>query len=172
MTTTEAPAFTAPTTATASPPIAPEVEDTSFLTVIRVLLLIQGGIGLTSLLEVSIAGFGFGVPLFFLMALNLTFAVLTLYLAKRIPRHGRKARRTVMWLQYGWLFAATVDTMLSLFMIQRLLEPVPILTRIVVPLALIRMLRSPRSRLLFNVPPSRRHRRKARKQARLAEASA
>jgi len=163
------------TTATAppiAPPIVPELEDTSFLTVVRVLLLIQGGIGLTSLLEVTVAGFGQGIPLFILMGLNLGLAALTLYLAKRIPHHGRRARRTVLWLQYGWLFGAIIDTTLSLIMIQRLLEPVPILTRIVVPLALIRMLRSPQSRLLFNVPPSRRQRRKARKQARLAEVSA
>lgn len=160
------------TTTAATPPIAPELEDTSFLTVVRVLLLIQGGIGLTSLLEVTVAGIGQGNPLFILMGLNLGLAGVTLYLAKRIPHQGRKARRAVLWLQYGWLFGAFVDTTLSLVMIQRLIEPVPILTRIIVPVALIRMLRSPRSRLLFSVPPSRRQRRKARKRARLTEVSA
>lgn len=172
MTTTGAPDF-APPIAAPPPPVAPEVEDTSFLTVIRVLLLIQGGIGLTSLLEVTVAGFGQGIPLFALMALNGGLAATTLYLAKRILHHGRKARRIVLGLQYAWLFGATIDLLLSIFMTQQLLEPVPILTRIVVPFALIRMLRSPRSRLLFNVPPSRRQRRKARKQARkLAERTA
>lgn len=160
------------TTATAPPPvIAPEVEDTSFLTVIRVLLLIQGGVGLTSLLEVTVAGFAQGIPLLIPMVLTGGGALLSLYLAKRITRHGRKARRVVNWLQYAWLAGAFIDLALSVFMIQRILEPVPILTRIVVPLALIRMLRSPRARLLFSVPPSRRQRRKARKLARLIEAT-
>lgn len=147
------------------------VQDTSFLTVIRVLLLIQGGIGLTSFLEVTVTSLGLGVPLFALMGLNLCLASMTLFLANRITRRGRKARRTVLWLQYGWLAIAAVDLLLSLFMTQRLLEPVPTLTRIVVPIALVRTLRSPHARLLFNVPPTRRQRRKARRQARVAEAA-
>lgn len=141
------------------------IEDRSFLTVIRVLLLVQAGIAITSLLEVTIVGFGQGVPLVVPMALTGGGAVLSLLLAGRIGRVGRKARRTVLWMQYAWLSAAAIDLVVSLLMTQRLLEPVPILTRIVVPLAIVRMLRSSRARDLFDVPPSRRQRRRARKLA-------
>lgn len=147
-------------------------EDHSYLLVVRVLLVLQGAIGLASLLEVTIAGATQGVVLFPIMALTGGSAFMTLWLAGRIQNRGRKTRKAVVVLQYLWLFGATLDLLLSLFMTQRFLEPVPTLTRVVVPIALIRMLRSPRSHQLFALPPSRRQRRKARKLNKIAEVAA
>lgn len=145
-------------------------EDTSFLAIVRILLLLQGAIGLASFIEVTIAGAAQGIPLLPIMALTGGSATLTLWLAARVGRRGRKTRRTIVILQYLWLFGATVDLLLSVAMTQRILELVPTLTRIVVPIALIRMLGKPQARLLFGVPPSRRQRRKARRATRrLAE---
>ena len=143
-----------------------EYQDQSYLTVLRVLLLIQGGIGVASFLEVLVAGASQGLVLFPILAMTGGGAAASLWLATRLPRLGRRARRAVLLVQYFWLATATVDLLLSVFMTQRLLELVPVLTRIVLPLALIRSLRSSRSRLLFAVPPSRRARRKARRLAR------
>ena len=142
-----------------------EQPDLSYLTVLRILLLIQGGIGVASFLEVLVAGASQGTVLVPILAFTGGGAAASLWLAARLPRLGRKARRAVLVVQYLWLAMALIDLLLSLFMTQRFLELVPTLTRIVLPLALIRSLRSSRSRLLFGVPPSRRARRKARRLA-------
>lgn len=151
---------------TAQPAIA-DAHDESFLVVVKALLLIQGAIGIASLLESLLASAAQGLIIFSTVGLTGAGGILTLWLAGRIERHGPRVRRTVIRLQYLWLAGATIDLLLSLVMTQRLLEPVALLTRVVIPIALIRMLRNPTARLLFNVPPSRRARRKARK---LAEA--
>ena len=130
--------------------------------ILRVLLLIQGAIAFVSTLEglVMAAAQGFlTAPVVLASACG---AVLTLYLAARVGRRGRAVRRLILGLQLGWLLFATIDLFLTLAMAQRTLELVPIMTRIVLPVAIFRMLRRPRARDAFGVRQSRRTRRKAR----------
>jgi len=140
-------------------------DDHSFLLVARVLLLIQGSIGIASFLEALLAGAAQGVALVPVLGLTGGSAFFTLWLAGRLNRRGRRARKAIIVLQSLWLMAAAVDLGLALLVTQRLLEPVPLLTRVVLPIALIRMLRSPRARAVFAMPPSRRARRQSRKLA-------
>jgi hypothetical protein len=55
---------------------------------------------------------------------------------------------------------ALVDLLLAVLLVQRGLEPVPLLTRIVVPFTIIRLLRHREIRAEFGLGPTRRQRRK------------
>ena len=140
--------------------------DTSVLGVVRVLLLIQGGIAVLSTVEVAVAGMALGPAVAPLVILNLLAAVLTLGAARGVARRSRRSRRLAILLEWIVLAFAIIDLALALFLAQRSLEVGPVLTRLALPVAVIRMLRRREIRAEFGLGPTRRQRRKDRKAAR------
>lgn len=145
--------------------------DTSLLGVVRILLLIQGAIAVLSTLEVAVAGLALGPAVAPLVGLNLLAATLTLTAARGVSRRSRRSRRLALTLEWVVLAFALVDFLLAVALAQRGLELVPMLTRVVLPLAVIRMLRLREIRAEFGLGPTRRQRRKDGKAARKAESS-
>lgn len=137
--------------------------DTSLLGVVRVLLLVQGGIAVMSTIEVAVASAALGPAVAPLVLLNLTAAALTLIAARGVVRRSGRSRRLAITLELIVLTFAFVDLLLAVLLVQRGLELVPLLTRIVVPFMIIRLLRHREIRAEFGLGPTRRQRRKERK---------
>jgi hypothetical protein len=136
---------------------------------VRVLILVQGVVGFVATIEVGIVAAATGglvLPSFLLTALG---AGLTLGLVVGIRRRNRRARTAAITLQVLWLLGATIDLLLAAFLARRGLEIVPTLTRIVLPIAVFRILRHPRVRSAFGARPSRRQRRQVRRGAAATE---
>ena len=137
--------------------------DTSVLGIVRVLLLVQGGIAVMSTIEVAVASAALGPTVAPLVLLNLTAAVLTMIAARGVVRRPRRSRRLAITLEWIVLAFAFVDLLLAVLLVQRGLELVPLLTRIVVPFMIIRLLRHREVRTEFGLGPTRRQRRRDRK---------
>ena len=137
--------------------------DTSVLGVVRILLLVQGGIAVLSTLEVAVAGLALGPAVGPLVILNLAAAVLTLGAAGGVARRSRRSRRLAITLELIVLAFAIIDLALALVLAKRSLELVPVLTRLALPVTVIRMLRRREIRAEFGLGPTRRQRRKDRK---------
>ncbi len=135
--------------------------ETGITDIIRALLLVQGSIAVVSTIETLFAGLGLGLFAIPIVALTAGAALLTLSLARRIGRRSRRARKTIIWIEGFVLTFAAIDLILALALAHRGLELVPILTRIVLPIALIRMLRLRQVRAEFGLGPTRRQARKA-----------
>lgn len=136
--------------------------DTSVLGVVRILLLIQGGIAVLSTLEVAIAGFAVGPAVVPLVLLNVLAAILTFVAARGVARRSRRSRRLAISLEWIVVAFAILDLLLALLLAKRSLELVPVLTRLVLPLAVVRTLRRREIRAEFGLGPTRRQRRKDR----------
>lgn len=134
----------------------------------RVLLLIQGAVAFVAMVEVAIVTAATAGSTLVSAVLTAAAAIGTLLLSAQIRRRSRRARRVAVVLQVLWLIGATIDLLLAVFLAKRGLELVPILTRIVLPTALFRLLRRPQVREAFGLGPTRRRRRRAAR----AEASA
>ena len=147
---------------------SPPAMDTSVLGVVRILLLIQGGIAVLSTLEVAVAGWALGPAVGPLVILNLLAAILTLGAARGVARRSRRSRRLAVSLEGIVLAFALIDLALALLLAQRSLELVPVLTRIVLPVTVIRLLRRREIRAEFGLGPTRRQRRRDWKAARTA----
>lgn len=118
--------------------------------VVRLLLLLQSAIAVTTLIEAVVFGTAFGAPT---AALPTAFyAGSLLVLTARIGRRGRWARRAALALEVLVVVWALIDLGLSVALTQRSLELVPVLTRIVLPVAIFRMLRRPHARAEFIRP--------------------
>jgi hypothetical protein len=103
-----------------------------------------------------------------LIGLNLAAAVLTLLAARGVARRSRRSRRLAVSLELIVVFFAVIDLLLAVFLAKRGLELVPVLTRLVLPLALLHILRRRDIRAEFGLGPSRRQRRQDRRTARKA----
>lgn len=133
--------------------------------VARILVFVQGMVALVAAFEVGVVAAATGgllLPAFLLTALG---AIATLALASGIRRRRRRARTAVVTIQVFWLIGAGIDLLLAVFLARRGLEIVPLLTRIVLPIALFRILRRPHVRAVFGAKPGRRARRAARRLA-------
>ncbi len=128
--------------------------DSSLIEVVRILVLLQGAIALTSALEAAILGAAFAGPATLSLVLTAGGALLTLGMAAALGRRARWSRRLVIWLEIGWVLAAVVDLALAVFLARRPLEPVAILSRLVLPLAIVYVLRRPAVRAAFAAPPA------------------
>jgi len=143
--------------------------DTSVLGAVRILLLIQGGIAVLSTVEVAVAGMALGPAVAPLVLLNLVAAVLTLFAARGVAGRSRPARRLAITLEWAVLVFAVLDLLLAIFLANRGLELVPVLTRLVLPIAVIHTLRRRQVRTEFGLGPSRLQQRRDRKAARKAD---
>ncbi|MBT8217469.1 MAG: hypothetical protein HKN74_05260 [Acidimicrobiia bacterium] len=139
--------------------------DTGWLGVVRVLLVVQGGIAVLSTIEVTVAGAVLGPAIAPLIILNLAAAALTLIAARGVVRRSARSRRLAIVLEWTVLVFATIDLLLAIFLAKRGLEPVPLITRVVVPYLVIRLLRRRDVRAEFGLEPTRRQRRRDRKAA-------
>jgi hypothetical protein len=121
--------------------------------VVRILLLIQGGIAVTSTIEVFLVGAFTGFFIAPLMLLTLVAAVLTLWAARGVRLRSRRARKVTFWAQGTILAFAIIDLLLAIFLARRGLALVPTVTRIVLPVAIMRTLRRPQVRREFGIVP-------------------
>ena len=129
--------------------------------VIRILVLVEAAIAVVMSVEaLGAVAFGgpAGAPIAVIAALA---AIATLWLVRGIRRRRRRARRLALWLQGGIVFFALVDLALAILVAQRGLELVPTLTRLVLPIAIFRLLRKPDVRTEFGARQGRRVRRRA-----------
>lgn len=123
---------------------------TTLVDVARVLVLVQASIAVVSLVEVLVVG-ATGAPLAPIILLNLAFAVGLLVLTRGIGRRSRRARTVLLGLEVTVLVLAAVDVLLSLLLAHRLIELVPTITRIAIPYAVFRLLRTPAARSEFGI---------------------
>ncbi len=115
------------------------MDTTQTWTTVRFMLLIQGAIFVTSTIE-SLFALSMGPLGAITVALTAGLAAWTLRLATRAGGgHGRRSIRLTQWALLGW---AGVDTALAMAMAGRLLEPVPLLTRVVLPIVILRLSRT------------------------------
>ena len=124
-----------------------------------VLLRVQGIISTIATVEVGLVAAATGGILVPGVILTASGAALSFMAARGLRHRSRRARRLAVAIQVLWLIAATIDLALALALAQRGLEIVPTLTRIVLPIAIFRILRRPQVRRVFGVRLSQRQRR-------------
>ena len=143
------------TTAPRSPaPPTDEAPPDSRVDVVRILLLIQGGIAVTSTIEVFLVGAFTGFFIAPLIVLTLLAATITLWASRGVRLRSRRARSVTLWAEGTILFFALVDLLLAIFLARRGLALVPTVTRIVLPIAIMRTLRRPRVKAEFGIVPA------------------
>jgi hypothetical protein len=148
-TTTSPPATTPPSEASATE----DAVDTR-VDVVRILLLVQGGIAVTSTIEVFLVGAFTGFFIAPLMALTLTAAIVTLWASHGVRLRSRRARKVTFWAEGAIVVFAIFDLLLAIFLARRGLALVPTVTRIVLPIAIMRTLRRPQVRAEFGIVPA------------------
>lgn len=125
---------------------APDVVDLA-----RVLLLLQGAFAVLSAMEVGFFGLLTGAPALLMSSMAATggMAFLILALAAGLGRRSRLARRLTLVIEAFILLGAAVDLGLSLALAHAFLDPVPTLTRLVIPVAVVVLLRKASARAAF-----------------------
>lgn len=123
--------------------------DPGVLCVARVLVLLQGGFVLLSTFEVVLLGLvtGTGALLVPTVALTGGAAAAVLVLGAGLGRCSYLARRLVIAGEVLVVLAALVDLAMSILLARAPLDPVPTLTRLVLPVAVIVLLRRSRARV-------------------------
>lgn len=132
-----------------------DMKNDSIVDIARLLVFVQAAIAVTMVFEASIGGLLAGPAAVFVVAPTLMAAVLMLWLARGVGRRSRGARRIIILVEVVILLLAAVDLLLAIALAQRTLEMVPLLTRVVLPVAVIRLLRRPQSRVEFGLKPRR-----------------
>ena len=133
-----------------------QTADDSVINVVRILVLIQGGIAFVSTLEVGfITALTGGVTIVPVIATALA-ALITLRLSRELRRGSRRARKYTIRIEKLIVAIAVIELLLTLFLARSLPGPVPLLTRLVLPITVIRLLRQSTALRVFNVPPKRR----------------
>jgi len=122
--------------------------DPGVLELVQVLVLLQAGFALLSALEVSLAGLFTGtLPLLVpTVAVTAATALATLVLVAGLGRHSSLARRLVVVGEALLVLGTLADLALALFLAGTLLDLVPMLTQLVLPVAVIVLLRKSRPR--------------------------
>lgn len=141
-------------TTTAGTPPATDAPVCTRVDVVRILLLIQGGIAVTSTLEVFIVGAFTGFFIAPLMLLTLVATIVTLWAARGVRLRSRRARRITFWAEGTILVFALIDLLLAILLARRGLALVPTVTRIVFPIAIMHTLRRPQVREEFGIVPT------------------
>lgn len=109
---------------------------------LRLLVLLQLAMATVSAIEALLVG-AFTGGMFGPGALTAVGALLTWWAYRSVDRRHPKAPKRIRRLQYGWLVFAAVDMALSAFLLRRGLEPVPTVTRIGLPIAILVVVRRP-----------------------------
>lgn len=121
------------------PPLPAVVALASELAVPRILLVMQGALGVLATVETVVVMVGFQSLIVPSLVASSTLTAATFWAASRL---GTRVwpRRIALGLEAMWLTGATVDLALSIFLTQRGLGAVGTITRIVVPLVVIKLL--------------------------------
>lgn len=150
----------APATPTTGGKPSLALPDLGIVGLVRVLVLLQGAFALVSALEVAFFGLLLASPaLLPSVAATGGVAVLTLALPAGLRRRSRLARRVTLAVEVLVLLVALVDLGLSLALAHTFLDPMPALTRLAIPAAVVVLLRRPSVRAEFGVRAPRRQRR-------------
>ena len=116
--------------------------DSGLTDVLWAIVLLQGGIGLTTTLEALVGGLGFGAPATVpIVSLSLAGAVLALASARGLRRRKRWARRVTLVAEWLLLAVGLLNVLATILMAEMLPGPVPILTTILTPIAVMILLR-------------------------------
>ena len=117
--------------------------DPGVLCIVRVLVLLQAGFAFLSVFEAAVVGFSFGnlVALLPTIALTGGTALLVLFLVARLARRSYLARRLLLIGELVVVLGALVDLVLAVAIARQVLDPVPTLTRLVLPISVIVLLR-------------------------------
>lgn len=123
--------------------------DPGIVTVVRVLLLLQGAFALLSTFEVLFLGLVTGTlaVLAPVVGLTLTTAIVVLALSAALGRGSIFARRLVLIGEVVVILVAAVDFGLAVFLTKAPLDLVPFMTRVALPVAVIALLRRSKPRL-------------------------
>jgi hypothetical protein len=138
--------------ALASQAVVPRSRD--LLEVVRVLVVLQAAVLVASTLEGLVFLAAFGPTAGPTVALTGLAAVITFAVASGIGRRSARARRITLLAEGGILLVAAVDLALSLLMTGTPLPLVPTIVRLVLPLAVIAILRDPEVRAGFMSVPA------------------
>jgi hypothetical protein len=133
--------------------------DESIVNIIRILVLIQGGIAFVSMLEVGFVTATTGGYTILAFVLTLIAAVLTLRMSTGLGRRSRRARRITIRIERAIIVIAFLEVLLTLLLARSLPAPITVITRFVVPFVVIRLLKKPITLQLFDVPAKKKHRR-------------
>lgn len=123
--------------------------------VAHLLIFVQGAIAVTMVLEAAVGGLLAGPAAALVVIPTVVTAVLILSSARGVARRSKRARRIVILVEVFIVLMATIDLLLAVLLARRSLELVPILTRFVLPITVIRLLRRPASRVEFGMKPRR-----------------
>lgn len=137
-----------------TPTSLPDPPDASLVDVIHALVLLQGAFALLVVVEImfwALAGTvgSLGPSLL----LTIAAAAGSLGLAAGLRRHSRLARRFTFFVEGAILMLALVDLALALLLAHRPLDLMPTITRLVMPVAVLVLLRRPSVRAVFRSGP-------------------
>ncbi len=122
--------------------------------VVWILVFMQGTILIASTLEAFLFLAAFGPAATPSALLTGAAAVLTLVTAAGVGRRARWARRWTLPAEAGVFLGGSIDLALALLLTGAPLGLVPVITRLVVPVAVIKLLRRPSVKAAFGGPVS------------------
>lgn len=112
------------------------------------LVFMQGALGVMSIVESGVAmAAGFAPPTNLLLTAMLTIVLFAL--ARGLRRRSSRSRTWTLRIEALLVIWATVDLAIALFLTQSGLGLVATVTRLIVPIAVFRMLRRPAVRIEF-----------------------
>lgn len=131
--------------------------DRGLVEVAASLLLLQGSFTLLNALEAGLSGLVSGTWPVLLPAIGVNAAAtaLVLAVAAGLRRRSRRARRLALLVECLTLLIAAVDLGLSVALAREPFDLMPTVTRIVLPVVVIVLLRRPSVRATFPARPAR-----------------
>lgn len=119
------------------------------LVVVTLLVFLQGAVVVALAAEAIGTTFLFGGAQILSAGLTVLATVATVILGSRLKTRRRSTRKWIMWFQVAWLTFAALDIALALFLAGRVLTPVGMLVRVVLPGSILWLLRHPAIRREF-----------------------
>ena len=123
-------------------------DDDSLIEIVRILVFVQAVIAIVTAVESLLVGTLMGSPT--PGVVTGIAAMLTIVLYVGLGRRSPRSRKWLVRFQVGWIIFGTIDLLLAVFLANRSLAMVPMLTRFVLPYAIFRILRKPHVRAEFD----------------------
>ena len=123
-------------------------DDNSLIEIVRILVFVQAVIAIVTAIEALLVGTLMGSPTPGVVTGIAVMLTIVFYvgLGRRLPR----SRKWLVRFQVGWIIFGTIDLLLAVFLANRGLAMMPMLTRFVLPYAIFRILRKPHVRAEFD----------------------
>ena len=115
-------------------------DDDSLFEILRILVFVQVAVAVVTGVEAVFMGISFGAV--GTSVVTMVAAIITVWLYIGLGRRSPRARKWLIRVQIAWITIGVIDLLLAIFVAQRFLEPIPLLTRFVLPYAIFRMLRT------------------------------